>query len=198
MDIKYVGSGTAAMAMIQYITNYIAKISLDSSTVFTALCAAIKAVSIAPPINPTMNTVDPSEQAKLLLLKTCNGMIGKRELSGQQVASFLCGIPNHFTNHYFDKLWWSSLLRFSSASLFNVSTDESITEDHVPPLEAENTDSIETILSSEDTYVLLDTVVHNSSFSDDSIKTSSIVYDILYCPIEFENLNVWEICEKYE
>ncbi|KIJ39675.1 hypothetical protein M422DRAFT_135661, partial [Sphaerobolus stellatus SS14] len=41
MDIKYVGSGTAAMAMVEYVINYIAKMSLDSSTVFTALCAAI-------------------------------------------------------------------------------------------------------------------------------------------------------------
>ncbi|KIJ35320.1 hypothetical protein M422DRAFT_87868, partial [Sphaerobolus stellatus SS14] len=41
MNIKYVGSGTAAMAMVEYVTNYIAKMSLNSTTVFAALCAAI-------------------------------------------------------------------------------------------------------------------------------------------------------------
>ncbi|KIJ24025.1 hypothetical protein M422DRAFT_148311, partial [Sphaerobolus stellatus SS14] len=106
MDIKYVGSGTAAMAMVQYVTNYIAKLSLDSSTVFTALCGAIKAVCEYPPIDPISEQIDNNEQSRLLLLKTCNSMIGKRELSGQQVASFLLNIPNRFTNHKFDKMWW--------------------------------------------------------------------------------------------
>ncbi|KIJ47098.1 hypothetical protein M422DRAFT_135073, partial [Sphaerobolus stellatus SS14] len=41
MDIKYVGSGTAALAMIEYVSNYIAKLSLDSTTVFAALVAAL-------------------------------------------------------------------------------------------------------------------------------------------------------------
>ncbi|KAF8592084.1 hypothetical protein K439DRAFT_1291777, partial [Ramaria rubella] len=106
MDINYIGSGTAAMAMVQYVTNYIAKLSFDSSTVFSALCAAIKSVTSSPPIDPTTDNIDVHEQSRLLLLKSCNAMIGKRELSGQQVASFLCNIPNRFTNHHFDKLWW--------------------------------------------------------------------------------------------
>ena len=110
MDIKYIGSGTAAMAMVEYVTNYIAKLSLDSASVFSSLCAALKAVTTSPPKDPTNQITDTSEQSHLLLLKTCNSMLGKRELSGQQVASFLCNIPNRFTNHQFENLWWSNIL----------------------------------------------------------------------------------------
>ncbi|KIJ42106.1 hypothetical protein M422DRAFT_119490, partial [Sphaerobolus stellatus SS14] len=92
MDIKYVGSGTAAMAMVEYVTNYIAKMSLDSTTVFAALCAAIKSVASKPPINPITDSIDTGEQSKLVLLKCCNGLIGKRELAGPQVGSALCSI----------------------------------------------------------------------------------------------------------
>ncbi|KIJ56710.1 hypothetical protein M422DRAFT_148532, partial [Sphaerobolus stellatus SS14] len=109
MDIKYVGSGTAAMAMVEYVTNYIAKMSLDSTTVFAALCAAIKSVQEKPPLNPLTETIDLEERSRLVLLKICNAMIGKRELSGPQVASFLINIPNRFTNHHFDRMFWSSL-----------------------------------------------------------------------------------------
>ena len=130
------------MAMVEYVTNYIARMSLDSSTVFTALCAALKSVSDNPALNPITEEVDHCEQSQQVLLKTCNGMIGKHELSSQQVASFLCHIPNHFTNHHFDTLYWTSILDYTAPNVFaylQASTDDENLEnpeatDNIHPL----------------------------------------------------------------
>ena len=193
MDIKYIGSGTAAMTMVEYVTNYIAKVSLDSSTVFSALCAAIKSVSTNPPIDPTHNIIDSKEQARLLLLKSCNAMLGKRELSGQQVASFLCNIPNHFTNHTFDRLWWSSILRFTAPNIFNA-LNNTATE-HV---NSDNDDLLPNFENNEDNYMILDNTMHSLNISQNIPVVTTYVHDILFQPPDFHNLCLWDIFSKYQ
>jgi hypothetical protein len=190
MDIKYVGSGTAALAMIEYVTNYIAKLSLDSSTVFAALSAALKSLSENPVIDPTSNRIDMKEQSRKVLLKTCNGMIGKRELSGQQVASFLCNIPNHFTNHTFDTIWWTRLLNFTAESVLEQEDSTSQPNENKPN---ENTQN--------DHYVLLESVAREDTRPISELTSpisTGLICDIYYRPPEFNHMCLWEIFEQYK
>ncbi|KAJ6595304.1 hypothetical protein B0H10DRAFT_1960523 [Mycena sp. CBHHK59/15] len=48
-DLKQTASGSVAMAMVEYMCNYTVKLQLDTSIVFSALCASIKALQENPP-----------------------------------------------------------------------------------------------------------------------------------------------------
>lgn len=67
-----------------------------------------------------MNVTASDEKARLLLLKICNGMIGKCKLSSQQVMSHLQGIPNRYMDHTFQTFWWMLLLKFILKQHFNI------------------------------------------------------------------------------
>ncbi|KAF9013823.1 hypothetical protein BDZ89DRAFT_963017, partial [Hymenopellis radicata] len=110
-DGKFVGSGSFGMALSVYMTNYTAKSSLDSAIVMSALAAALHA------LGKEMANAD-EEQCRSLLLKTLNQMNGRRELSGQQVASSILAIPNHFTDIHFVKAYWSSTLSWLAPRVF--------------------------------------------------------------------------------
>ncbi|KAJ7290058.1 hypothetical protein C8J57DRAFT_1045719 [Mycena rebaudengoi] len=114
-DGKFVGSGAFGAALSIYMTNYTAKSSLDSAVVMSALSVAQKSLQAANKGAPF--SVD-EEQCRKLLLKTLNQMNGRRELSGQQVASALVGIPNHVTDARFAKVYWSKLLTWISPEQF--------------------------------------------------------------------------------
>ncbi|KAJ3899403.1 hypothetical protein F5879DRAFT_772747, partial [Lentinula edodes] len=109
-DAKPIGSGAVAMAMFQYFGNYTIKYTMDTAFVFSALCAAIKLLSDNPPIDIDGN-LDTYEHSRQFLIKTANKLIGKRELSGQQIASKLIGIPSCYTNCKYPVFFWSGMLR---------------------------------------------------------------------------------------
>ena len=145
-------------------------------------------------------------------------MIGKRELSGQQVASFLCNIPNHFTNHTFDKLWWTSVLNFTfKGNSDNMYEDnipdycEGVTDrldlqtacDNDSPLadsQPEITELPSTWLNEEDDgYMLVDSVFTQTS---DLVETPpprcSVISDMMFRPPSLSNMCLWEVFEKYK
>ncbi|KAJ7256553.1 hypothetical protein B0H12DRAFT_1015993, partial [Mycena haematopus] len=105
MDVKLIGSGTMAMAMFSYVGNYVIKTSLDTAFMFSALCAGIKAVKDSPPRTED-GQVDMQERSRLLMVKTVNQLIGKRELSAQQVATELMNWPTKYTNRKFPVFYW--------------------------------------------------------------------------------------------
>ncbi|KAJ7086380.1 hypothetical protein B0H15DRAFT_781967 [Mycena belliarum] len=116
-DAKFVGSGPLGMALSIYITHYAAKSSLDSAIIMSALAAAMKSLQKT---NPDSNISRDDEQCRILLLKTLNQINGRRELSGQQVACALLGIPNHVTDARFAVFYWSKLLTWISPEYFPV------------------------------------------------------------------------------
>ncbi|KAF8130062.1 hypothetical protein K438DRAFT_1488614, partial [Mycena galopus ATCC 62051] len=107
-DLKQISSGTSTMAMIEYMMNYTVKLQLDTSVVFSALCASIKALNDNPPKDADGNP-DASEKSRLMLVKTSNSLVGKRELSGQQTASLFLGRKNHYISDVYTEYWWSSM-----------------------------------------------------------------------------------------
>jgi hypothetical protein len=55
-----------------------------------------------------------------MLVKATISLVGKRELTGQQTASFLLGRRNHYTSEEFQEYWWSSMLRDLAREVFVV------------------------------------------------------------------------------
>lgn len=107
MDIKFIGSGPAAKAIIYYITNYITKSQLKTHIAYAALELAVKKLGEFNPEDDEFTI-----HAKKLLQKCAYTMISHQELSAQQVASYLMDYEDHFTSHQFRNLYWTSFETF--------------------------------------------------------------------------------------
>ncbi|KAF8167654.1 hypothetical protein B0H34DRAFT_639684, partial [Crassisporium funariophilum] len=107
MDVKFIGSGPAAKAIIYYITNYITKSQLKTHVAFAALELAVKKLGEIDP-NDDKVTI----RAKKMIQKCAYSMISHQELSAQQVASYLMDYEDHFTSHQFRNLYWTSFESF--------------------------------------------------------------------------------------
>lgn len=103
MDIKFIGSGPAAKAIIYYITNYITKSQLKTHVAYAALELATKKLG---EYNPDDDDI--TVRAKKLLQKCAYSIISHQELSAQQVASYLMDYEDHFTSHKYRNLYWPS------------------------------------------------------------------------------------------
>ncbi|KAJ7597966.1 hypothetical protein C8J56DRAFT_771417 [Mycena floridula] len=114
-DGKFIGSGLLGAAMCIYVTNYTAKASLDSSVIASALAAAMESLHRSEKESPISSE---DEHCRILLLKTLNQINGRRELSGQQVASSLLGFSNHISDARFTVIYWSKLLNWLSPEHF--------------------------------------------------------------------------------
>ncbi|KAJ7504078.1 hypothetical protein B0H11DRAFT_1710402, partial [Mycena galericulata] len=102
MDIKFIGSGPAAKAILYYITDYITKTQLQAHVAYAALELAVGRLGEYDP-----DTDERTNRAKRLLQKCANSMIAKQELSAQQVVSYLMDFGDHYTSHKFDNLYWT-------------------------------------------------------------------------------------------
>ncbi|KZV98826.1 hypothetical protein EXIGLDRAFT_588005, partial [Exidia glandulosa HHB12029] len=109
MDIKFIGSGASAKAILYYVTDYITKSPLKSHVSYAALETAVKRLNEYESENPYPTAAD---KAKSLLQKCAYAMISHQELSAQQVASYLTDEEDHFTSHKFSNLYWPSFERF--------------------------------------------------------------------------------------
>jgi len=107
MDIKFIGSGAAAKAIIYYITNYITKSQLKTHVAFAALELSVKKLGEYNPMEDELTV-----RAKRLLQKCAYAMISHQELSAQQVASYLMEYEDHFTSHEYCNLYWTSFEAF--------------------------------------------------------------------------------------
>lgn len=107
MDIKFIGSGQSAKAVLYYITDYITKSQLKAHVAYAALELAAKRME-----GLSHDSEDNDVQkAKILLQKCAYAIVNHQELSGQQVASYLLGLGDHYTSDEFQQLWWTSFER---------------------------------------------------------------------------------------
>ncbi|THV00097.1 hypothetical protein K435DRAFT_619932, partial [Dendrothele bispora CBS 962.96] len=107
MDIKFIGSGASAKAILYYITDYITKTQLKAHVAYAALETAIRKLESADVPND-----DVSLRAKKVLQKCAFSMISQQELSAQQVCSYLMDLEDHFTSHSFRTLYWSQVEKY--------------------------------------------------------------------------------------
>ena len=106
MDIKFIGSGASAKAILYYITDYITKTQLKTHVAFAALELAVKKLG---EYDPAVD--DYTIRAKRLLQKCAHAMITHQELSAQQVCSYLMEYGDHYTSHEYRNLYWTSFER---------------------------------------------------------------------------------------
>ena len=103
MDIKFIGSGTSAKAILYYITDYITKSQLKTHVAYAALELAVSRLS---EYDPTED--DLTYRAKRLLQRCAYAMISHQELSAPQVASYLLDYNDYFTSHSSIPFYWRS------------------------------------------------------------------------------------------
>ncbi|KAG1738070.1 hypothetical protein EDD22DRAFT_766457, partial [Suillus occidentalis] len=107
MDIKFIGSGPAAKAIMYYITNYITKSNLKTHVALAAMETAVHKLEAYDP-----NEDDCMLRAKKMLQKCAHSMISHQELSAQQVCSYLMDFEDHFTSHEYRRLYWTNFESF--------------------------------------------------------------------------------------
>ena len=101
MDIKFVGSGEAAKAIIHYMTNYVAKPQMKAHLAYATVELAIKQLQDTS----TSTSEDANVYAKALMQKCTCLLLAKQKISAQQVATYLAGSGDHYSSHRFENLY---------------------------------------------------------------------------------------------
>ncbi|KAI0682582.1 hypothetical protein C8Q76DRAFT_772555 [Earliella scabrosa] len=104
MDIKHIGSGEGAKALIYYITDYITKSSLPT---YLGLAALLYAIDRADVRYRGVEEWGASQDTGALTM-VINSMLSKQEISHQQIMSYLVGGGDHYTSHRFRLLYFDS------------------------------------------------------------------------------------------
>lgn len=112
MDIKFVGSGVLAKAILYYITDYITKSQLKTHVAYAALELAVVKLG-----EYDTNDDDITVQAKRMLQRCTYAMISQQELSAPQVVSYLMDYDDHFTSHKYTRFNWLSIEGFVNSVL---------------------------------------------------------------------------------
>jgi hypothetical protein len=108
VDIKYIGSGEAAKALVFYVTDYITKSELPVHEGLTAIQLAMEKTE-----KQYSDTSCPSEtRSRSLLIKSLNAIMGRVELSHQQVMSYLIGGGDVYSSHKFRTVIWSDVEQY--------------------------------------------------------------------------------------
>lgn len=108
MDIKYIGSGEAAKALVFYITDYITKSSLATHIGLGALAYAIRQNDMK--FDGVLAPRDVRNRS--LFNKTVNAMMARHEMSHQQILSYMIGGGDHYKFNQFRILKWGDISRF--------------------------------------------------------------------------------------
>ncbi|VDC00928.1 unnamed protein product [Peniophora sp. CBMAI 1063] len=126
MDVKYIGSGQAAKALVYYITDYITKGTLPMHVGLAAVISAIKKTEAAMQVDAASDE-DPiaaSVQRRRFLIKCVNAMMGRVELSHQQVMSYLVGGGDFYASHQFASLYWGDMSKFHSGPVLDSEAED--------------------------------------------------------------------------
>ncbi|KAH9854461.1 hypothetical protein C2E23DRAFT_699808, partial [Lenzites betulinus] len=134
MDIKFIGSGEAAKALLYYVTDYITKPSLPAHVGLAALSYAIQKTNERFPSMVEDNAFRP----KGALNTAVNRMMAHQEISHQQVMSYLVGGGDVYTSHKFRVLHWSAFDR-----LFREAFSERVRDDGSAPIAPSHSEETE-------------------------------------------------------
>ncbi len=107
MDIKHIGSGEGAKALIYYVTDYITKSSLPTHLGLAALMYAITSTNAR--YGPVEQWSDAQDTGALTIL--VNSLLSRQEISHAQVMSYLVGGGDHYTGHKFRLLYFRAFER---------------------------------------------------------------------------------------
>jgi hypothetical protein len=110
-NTKHIGSGDAAKAFLYYVTDYITKFSVPLHVGMAALLHTLEKT------NSKYGDEGPKTKDEYsgALIIAVNSMMGKQELSHQQVMSYLIGGGDRYTSHAFQVVQWSSIFQYVEA-----------------------------------------------------------------------------------
>ncbi|KAG1887028.1 hypothetical protein F4604DRAFT_1571508, partial [Suillus subluteus] len=112
MDIKFIGSGASAKAILYYITGYITKSQLKAHVAYATLDMARQKLSEFDPADNELTI-----HAKELIRKSAHTMISHQELSSQQVAAYLMDFGDHYTSHKYVNVFWTLFENYVDAMM---------------------------------------------------------------------------------
>lgn len=107
VDVKHIGSGEGAKALIYYITDYITKASLPAHLGLAALMYALDVAS-SKYGDPSAWTSREDSGALTVLV---NSILARTEISHSQVMSYLVGGGDHYTSHRYRLLHYAVFLK---------------------------------------------------------------------------------------
>ena len=99
---QIIGSGSAAKAILYYITDYITKSQLKVHVAYAALNLAVWRLE-----GVEIEKDDHQARAKHLLQKCAYSMLSHQELSALQVPSYLLGLGDYYTSRNYAYLYWT-------------------------------------------------------------------------------------------
>lgn len=196
MDIRFVGSGEDAKAVIYYITSYITKSQLKAHVAYAALDLAAKKLGDYDPKDD-----DITVRAKRLLQKCAYSMLSHQELSGQQVASYLMDYGDHYTSDKFQNLFWTSFENFiekeqPSPECYNKCGPSRSQGRDSPDSDVETNDSeisdADSDLDGMPDASLEDVTIARDSSTGQLIAKAQQVLDYQLRPEELKDMNVWD------
>ncbi|EMD32490.1 hypothetical protein CERSUDRAFT_21875, partial [Gelatoporia subvermispora B] len=211
MDIKFIGNGQDAKAVLMYITDYITKSPLKAHVSYAALEVALTRLSR---FDGTLTDV--AQRARRTLQRAAFALVAQQELSAQQVASYLLDLEDHFTSHSFNNLYWTGFERYLD------SLDPSPECAFIPATQYAAPDSPDAQTAAERVEDLADQQPHDESVHDgvdeydeqlDSMnavdevgvttsRTGELVplanqlYDYVYRAPELDRLTLWDFVSR--
>ncbi|KAG1843115.1 hypothetical protein DFJ58DRAFT_731741 [Suillus subalutaceus] len=211
MDIKFIGSGPAAKAILYYITDYITKSQLKTHVALAAMETAIHKLE---EYNP--NDEECTVRAKRMLQKCAHSMISHQELSAQQVCSYLMDFEDHFTSHEYRNLYWTNFESFieecnpspecnqPSDTMKDTDSDENNTEKNLDAAD-EDLDQqqkpVEGSLADDEIYVEQlqnDEIRIDSDNFGNLVPKAAQVMDYLHRDKKFNNICVWDFVAQVD
>ncbi|KAI0634071.1 hypothetical protein C8Q77DRAFT_1019570, partial [Trametes polyzona] len=138
MELKHIGSGEAAKALLYYITDYITKASLPMHVGLGVLSYAIQRVGNKYPQARTNMDTAVSRGALTIAV---NRMMSRQEISHQQVMGYLIGGGDVYRSHTFRVLYWGGFDRLFRLAFMESNMESSMESETIVDLLGEtNTD----------------------------------------------------------
>jgi hypothetical protein len=114
-DVTCLFSGTAIKAILGYVTDYITKPALQTNVMFRSLFQVFKRA----------DATEARPSPRKLLLQLCNSLVGKTEIGGPQVASYLFGHGDHYTCEKFTSCMWTQFVAYvTDKTVEEITTEE--------------------------------------------------------------------------
>ncbi|KAJ8457453.1 hypothetical protein ONZ51_g11523 [Trametes cubensis] len=208
MDIKFIGTGEDAKAVLYYITDYITKSQLKTHVAYAALALGVERAQ-----DKSTVTSDWTANTKRMLQKCAFSLVANQELSAQQVAQYLQGFDDHFTSHKYANLYWPSFERHieflcpSPECEYSTAVelpDDNATGDveHMPSSDLDFSPDSENIVVDDvqliDDEAEDDEVVISTDDTGHLVPLSSQLRDYIYRGPALNDINLWNFVGKTE
>lgn len=199
MDIKYIGSGVSAKAVVFYITDYITKSQLHAHVAYAALELAYKKLGETSPGDDSITI-----RAKRLLQHCAYLLISHQEMSAQQVVSYLMDFEDHFTSHRYVNIFWTSFEHFinrndPSAECYPARLSTAVSDpDFSMNVDVDTGTCADGGLESNEQDYFEEEVTIRTNVEGSVISKTSAIEDYVYRGAELHDVCVWDYFSRIE